>query len=657
MNEASLRVITEMPVRDFDKAFWSLITKGSYLKGELTKKSVQSIMKHYLSRLSVNLSELSVIHVAGSKGKGSTCVQTEALLRARGLTTGLFTSPHLIDVRERFRLDGMPIKQTLFLKHFWHVWDTLHVREDPNKLPQDIKSDPMYCSVPGFFRFMTCLAFYIFSVEKVDVAVIEVGIGGRLDATNVVPKPIVCGISLLDLDHVQILGNTLEEIAAEKSGIMKPNVPCYTVRQDSSAYNVLLNKSKEIGCKLETPIHLRKLDGTRVVDGSDEGGGCSNNKRIRRGDESNSSHSSHSSHSSTSTSTSTSGSSKNSNDSYSTSTATTATPLVVGRKRDRSASNTLKDEFQLGLAGLHQETNASLALSLSRCYLRSTNPNQYSNRLQSNAWLNSTEITALENCTWPGRGQTVRSNIVNSDVKKDIFSNSDDYLTLRLDGAHTKKSIESCFSWYVDVTSANHSKVLIFNCSHERNVGQLLQILHNGSAQFDGVIFCPADVARPSHQELPSVEELAAKMGVIESKNGKKMNSTSDTKLSRSSSSSSSNSSTDDENLPKWQVTMRDAWNLLVEQEEYSKVIIDGNGSSISNNNSRRKTGNQPRIRNKLVGGWAHACNSIDSAMNLLKKKNNINIDVEQYEVLVTGSLYLVGGVLSRCGWNPDVGF
>ena len=81
--------------RNFDKAFWSLITKGSFIKGEVTEQSIQSIMNHYLSRLKVDLNTIKVIHVAGSKGKGSTCVQTEALLRTRGLRTGLFTSPHL----------------------------------------------------------------------------------------------------------------------------------------------------------------------------------------------------------------------------------------------------------------------------------------------------------------------------------------------------------------------------------------------------------------------------------------------------------------------------------------------------------------------------------------------------------------------------------
>jgi len=635
--------------RDFDKAFWSLITRGSYTKGELTQASVGSIMNHYLKRLQINLSQLNIIHVAGSKGKGSTCVQTEALLRARGLKTGLFTSPHLIDVRERFRMDGVPIHQTPFLQHFWYVWDTLHVEEDHETLPTELQNDPTYRPVPGFFRFMTCLAFRIFSAEKVDVAVIEVGIGGRLDATNVVKSPVVCGISLLDLDHVQILGNTLEQIATEKSGIMKVNVPCYTVRQETGAYNVLLEKSKLVGCELSTPINLRALDGTRT------GVETSRNKKSRRttGNGTEVRSAAHKSGRNARLPGSTTSSSA----------AAAATAAMVGRKRDRSHSNNLQGQFQLGLAGLHQETNASLALSLSRCYLRVKLPAQFGDgRLSSTVLLSSLEIRALEECRWPGRGQTVTANMVSGPVARNVFSaddvqvssssssssaasaatasSSSSFLTFRLDGAHTIKSIESCLQWYVDVTTARHHKILIFNCSHERNVGQLLQILQHG-CPFDGVIFCPADVSRPSRLALPEAHEVAANMGVASS-----------AAVVGGGSKDGSSESGGGEGLPQWQVIMRDAWNLLVEQDEYKKSREDG---------QERTTGQQPRGGASLVGGWAHTCDSIDSALAMLRKEHVVSGGsgkrAVEYQVLVTGSLYLVGGVLSRCGWNPDIGF
>ena len=623
--------------RNFDKAFWSLITKGSFIKGEVTVQSIQSIMNHYLSRLKVDLNTIKVIHVAGSKGKGSTCVQTEALLRTRGLRTGLFTSPHLIDVRERFRMNGTPIKKISFLQHFWYVWDVLHEEEEESSLPEILRNDPTYRSVPGFFRFMTCLAFHIFTSEKVDVAIIEVGIGGRLDATNVVKFPVVCGISLLDLDHTQILGNTLPQIAREKAGIMKPSVPCFTVRQHVSAYNVLVDKARHIKCELSTPVHLRTLNGiqanalspgsdvvgTRVGNGGGSGGGGGG---IRSGSNSNSNSNSKKSHSNSSSSNGSTIDEKDSSD--------TSTIDINSIKRDRSHSNTLKNQFQLGLAGLHQETNASLALSLSRCFLRTTLPLIYNNdSLGPRAPLTSLEIHALERCTWPGRGQTVTMEMLRDDVAHTLYgtrsSNNNKDVTLRVDGAHTPKSIESCLQWFMNVTESSNCRVLIFNCSHERNVGQLLQILNNG-CNFDGVIFCPADVGRPSRQPLPTINEVAKNMGV---------------KVDINVDVNRNETTKDDRAVSKWQTIMCKAWNQLRLQQLQEQ-----------NNNGR----NEKKVRNKLSGGWAHVCDTIDDAMAMLRKnRDDIGSGLQQSpcQVLVTGSLYLVGGVLSRCGWDPDNGF
>lgn len=152
---------------------------------------------------------LKIIHVAGTKGKGSTCTFCEAILRECGFRTGLFTSPHLIDVRERFRINGLDITEDRFLLYFWNCWNQLEER-----VTEDL---PM----PPLFQFLTLLALKIFVCEQVDVAIIEAGLGGKRDSTNVIKEPIVCGITSLGMDHVEALGNTLGQIASHKAGIFK----------------------------------------------------------------------------------------------------------------------------------------------------------------------------------------------------------------------------------------------------------------------------------------------------------------------------------------------------------------------------------------------------------------------------------------------------
>lgn len=159
--------------------------------------------------LEEHIAGLKIIHVAGTKGKGSTCAFCEAILRESGFRTGLFISPHLIDVRERFRVNGLDISEERFLLYFWECWNCLreNVTED---LP-----------MPPLFQFLTILALKIFVCEKVDVAIIEVGLGGKKDSTNVIKEPVVCGIASLGMDHMEILGDTLREIASHKAGILK----------------------------------------------------------------------------------------------------------------------------------------------------------------------------------------------------------------------------------------------------------------------------------------------------------------------------------------------------------------------------------------------------------------------------------------------------
>jgi dihydrofolate synthase/folylpolyglutamate synthase len=165
------------------------------------------------------------LHIAGTKGKGSTAHLAEAILREAGYRTGLYTSPHLVDMRERIRLDGGPVSEKDF------TWAMSEMEPELRRLR------------PTYFETMTAAAFLIFARERVDYAVVEVGLGGRLDATNVI-LPAACAITTIDYDHMDKLGHTLREIAGEKAGIIKPGVPVVSSPQAPEARRVLLARAR-----------------------------------------------------------------------------------------------------------------------------------------------------------------------------------------------------------------------------------------------------------------------------------------------------------------------------------------------------------------------------------------------------------------------------
>lgn len=181
-----------------------------------------------------SLEKLSFIHVSGSKGKGSVCTYTDAILREFNVKTGLFTSPHLISVTERIKLRGNAISQNQFAKYFWEVYDALNKKKSH-------ESD-----LPSYFKFLQIMAFYIFVQEKVDVAIVEVGIGGQFDSTNILKNTEIVGITALQLEHTQLLGNTLEEIAWQKAGIIKENSRVFYMPQPSECVNVIKERFKEL---------------------------------------------------------------------------------------------------------------------------------------------------------------------------------------------------------------------------------------------------------------------------------------------------------------------------------------------------------------------------------------------------------------------------
>jgi len=171
---------------------------------------------------------LRAVHVAGTNGKGSTCHLIAAALQASGLRVGLYTSPHLVDLRERIRINGEPIPEEVvadFVTRHQAFLDQLQ---------------------PSFFETMTAMAFAWFVAQEVDVAVVETGLGGRLDSTNVL-TPMLSVITNIGFDHTEYLGNTLPKIAREKAGIIKPGVPCVIGETHPQTINVFLERARECG--------------------------------------------------------------------------------------------------------------------------------------------------------------------------------------------------------------------------------------------------------------------------------------------------------------------------------------------------------------------------------------------------------------------------
>ncbi|MDX9981820.1 MAG: cyanophycin synthetase [Lentisphaeria bacterium] len=237
-------------MRDWDQgreaAFFDLLsryldlerdTSRSYAAGEYSLERMP-----LLARLAGNPEQqLGIVHVAGTKGKGSTCHFLTCLLVAAGQRLGTFASPHLSTVRERFLIDGGLI-------------DYAPLLDQTRELAAKIEATGM---APGFFEILTVLGLQLFVRAGCRLAVVETGIGGRLDATNYIQKPLCTAITPVSFDHMQILGNTIEEIAAEKAGILKPGVPLVLAKQPfPAAEQVILDRACELGVPVERPVPL-----------------------------------------------------------------------------------------------------------------------------------------------------------------------------------------------------------------------------------------------------------------------------------------------------------------------------------------------------------------------------------------------------------------
>ncbi|XP_042373506.1 folylpolyglutamate synthase-like isoform X1 [Zingiber officinale] len=520
------------------KALSSLI--GGRKNNVKPPKGKLNAMLDYLKIIGVeNLIQLNIIHIGGTKGKGSTCTFSEAILRECGFRTGLFTSPHLMDVRERFRINGLDISEDKFLYYFWDCWNILKENVDQN-LP-----------MPPLFQFLTVLAFKIFVSEKVDVAVIEVGLGGRLDSTNVVQEPVVCGITSIGMDHMEILGDTIGKIATSKSGIFKPNVPAFTVLQHPDAKLALEERASEL-----------------------------------------------------------------------------MIPLTIVPPLDPKMMRGLT----LGLAGDHQFINAGLAVALCINWLQRTEhgelvPQGYPIEELPEAFLRGLSTTSLG-----GRAQTF--------IEKN--QNSGD-LVFYLDGAHSPESMEVCARWFSNtvkepvrsltkvmndhVISSFHNnkhsneftrstmKVLLFNCMEKRDpqllLPPLINICASNGVHFSKVIFVPS-------------------MSVYH----------------RVDSGSSIVVPDSPANL-SWQFILQRTWEKLIHEKDF----VNGNGSSKQQLDKSLVHEFHTREAMEKCGDVLNdlSCSAVIPSLPLAIKclrdyvKENPTLSLQ---VLVTGSLHLVGDVL-----------
>ncbi|XP_070689587.1 folylpolyglutamate synthase, mitochondrial-like [Pempheris klunzingeri] len=498
------------------------------LRGRQENPGLQlQAMQGFLHRTGITVGELdklNIIHVTGTKGKGSTCAFTERVLRSYGLRTGFFSSPHLVHVRERIRINGWPISKQLFTKYFWEAYERL---EDT----KDVHGGTM----PFYFQFLTLLAFHVFMQERVDLAVIEVGIGGQYDCTNIIRKPWVCGITSLGFDHCSLLGDTMEKIAWQKAGIFKPGVPAFTGRQQPGPMRVLQRRAEEIRCPLRICPELDQYE------------------------------------------------------------------AIVG-------------PMSLGLMGEHQRLNASLALQLSYSWLQRREAEekgddlslaQHTCRPGSQAVTfqpSTTMLEGLQETQWLGRNQTLSCGSV----------------TYYLDGAHTTASMQACVCWFKqetlqrDQTQGPGVKILLFNTTGERNSAALLRLLV--PCRFDYALFCP------NITETPTISSVHRSMDVCVQN-----------RLARCRENQSSWRS-----LNATETINHHHRHLLISSVSHS-LVFPCIASALQWITQRNKP--QPASAGSLGSVWVPPQSA--ELPDRLREADHVS-------VLVTGSLYLVGGVLKH---------
>jgi dihydrofolate synthase/folylpolyglutamate synthase len=223
----------------------SLLDELYSKKQDKIKYNLKNI-KHLAMLLSNPEKKFSSIHIAGTNGKGSTAAIIESILRNSGYKTGLFTSPHLVHYNERILINGKPISNN----------DIVNIY---SSIKQKIENYWQLENLPSFFELTTAIAFKFFSEQELDFAIIETGMGGRLDATNII-QPLLSIITKIDYDHTKTLGNTIEKICYEKAGIIKKNTPLLFHNNDTLCNKIISSKALEKNARIINHNHKVKIN-------------------------------------------------------------------------------------------------------------------------------------------------------------------------------------------------------------------------------------------------------------------------------------------------------------------------------------------------------------------------------------------------------------
>ena len=213
---------------------------------KFTLKSTPEMTRAFYESLGCPGEGRKIIHVAGTNGKGSVCTYVSSLLTAHGYHTAMFTSPHLISMCERFRIDGELMSEDGFMHYF-------------NIVQEEIKENYH----PTFFEYLFFMAMLWFEDKGADYIVLETGLGGRLDATNIIKKPELCVITKIGIDHTMYLGDTLEEIAGEKAGIIKENVPLVYYDFDKRVTQIMENTARQCG-SVTYPVRNTNIKNVKI---------------------------------------------------------------------------------------------------------------------------------------------------------------------------------------------------------------------------------------------------------------------------------------------------------------------------------------------------------------------------------------------------------
>lgn len=204
-----------------------------------TSKNLMENTKDFLRKLRNPSDNMRIIHIAGTNGKGSVCAYLRSILTEAGYTCGVFTSPHLVEARERYQINGEMVSEEVFFRAFMKVYDLINWEEEDKEKEYH----------PTFFEYLFFMGMIIFNEVKLDYCILETGLGGRLDATNAIERKDMSIITRIGYDHMEYLGNTLPEIAGEKAGIISKNVPVIYWDEETQVSRVIEDTARAKGSK------------------------------------------------------------------------------------------------------------------------------------------------------------------------------------------------------------------------------------------------------------------------------------------------------------------------------------------------------------------------------------------------------------------------